>query len=62
MQSPRKVPAPALHLCPVCGRPQTKIQRVVGSVAGGSTSYVCARAGDCTIGINLNQIANWVAV
>jgi hypothetical protein len=62
MQQPRKNPAPALHLCPVCGHPQTKIQRLVGSVARGSTTFICARAGDCSIGVSLSKVENWVAV
>jgi hypothetical protein len=62
MQPTRKDSAPLVHLCPVCGRPQTKIQRLVGSVTRGSTVYVCARAGECSIGVSLSKIANWVAV
>jgi hypothetical protein len=62
MQPPRKIPVPTLHVCPVCGHPQTKIQRVIGSVTRGSTTFVCARAGDCSIGVSLSKIANWIAV
>ena len=62
MQPQRKDPVPPAHLCPVCGHPQTKIQRLVGSVTRGSTNYVCARADDCSLGVNLSKIANWVAV
>jgi hypothetical protein len=62
MPSPRKEPVPVVHVCPACGRPQTKIQRLVGTVTRGSTIYVCARAGECSVGVNLSKIANWVAV
>jgi len=62
MQPPRKSPVPTLHVCPVCGHPQTKIQRVLGSVTRGSTTFICARAGDCSVGVSLSKIANWVAV
>jgi len=62
MQSPRKDATPAVHVCPACGRPQTKIQRLIGSATRGSTMYVCARAGDCSVGVSLSKIANWVAV
>jgi hypothetical protein len=62
MQPARKDPAPALHLCPVCGHKQTKIQRLVGSVTCGSTTFICARAGECSVGLSLSKITNWVAV
>jgi hypothetical protein len=35
---------------------------VVGSVTRGSTTFVCARAGECSLGVSLSKIANWVAV
>jgi hypothetical protein len=53
---------PILHQCPVCQQPQTKIQRRLNGEANGSTVYVCARAGQCSIGINLSQVDTWVAV
>lgn len=62
MQPPRKEPIPALHLCPVCGHRQTKIQRVVGSVTRGSTTFICARGTECSVGLSLSKIANWVEV
>jgi hypothetical protein len=62
MQSPRRDPTPVLHLCPACGHKQTKIQRVIGTVTRGSTAFICARAGECSVGISLSKIANWVAV
>lgn len=60
--SKRKEPVPSLHHCPVCNHPQTKIQRRLGDAAGGSTVYVCARSGECSIGVNLSKVENWVAV
>jgi hypothetical protein len=62
MQPPRKAPVPALHVCPVCGHAQTKIQRVIGSVTCGSTTFVCARADECSVGVSLSKIATWVKV
>jgi hypothetical protein len=62
MQPPRKDPVPAPHLCPVCGHKQTKIQRLVGSGTRGSTTFICRRAGECSVGVSLTKIANWVAV
>jgi len=49
----RKLPLPTVvHLCPVCHRPQTKIQRKLGNDQHGATNYVCARS-ECVVGINL---------
>ena len=48
--------------CPVCHHPQTKIQRRVGNEKLGATNYVCSRAGDCCLGINLTLVATWVVV
>lgn len=62
MQPKHKDAAPSLHVCPVCHRPQTKIQRLIGSATRGATVYVCARPGDCIVGVTLNKIDNWVAV
>ena len=62
MQPPRKGPVPTLHVCPVCGHKQTKIQKVIGSVTCGSTTFICARAGECSAGVNLSQIATWLEV
>jgi ssDNA-binding Zn-finger/Zn-ribbon topoisomerase 1 len=57
-----KLPArPAVHQCPVCHHPQTKIQRKLSEDKHGSTNYVCARV-ECPVGINLTQVATWVAV
>lgn len=62
MTTQRKEPVPVLHVCPACGRPQTKIQRLVGTATRGSTIYVCARGDECSVGVSLSKIANWVAV
>jgi hypothetical protein len=62
MKPPRKDAVPALHVCPVCGHKQTKIQKLVGTVPRGSTTFICARAGDCSVGLSLSKIATWVAV
>jgi ssDNA-binding Zn-finger/Zn-ribbon topoisomerase 1 len=59
MQPKRKAPAPSVHECPVCHHPQTKLQRRIG---GGSTIYVCTRAAECSLGINLSKVDTWVAV
>lgn len=61
-QSKRKDPAPSVHQCPVCHHPQTKIQRRLGETTGGPTVYVCARAGECSVGMNLSKVDTWVSV
>jgi hypothetical protein len=61
-KSQRKEPAPSLHQCPVCHHPQTKLQRKLGGIARGSTIYVCARADECSVGMNLSKVETWVAV
>lgn len=61
-QPARKDPVPAVHRCPVCQQPQTKIQRCVGGSARGSTIYVCTRVGACSAGMDLAKIGTWVAV
>jgi hypothetical protein len=58
----RKLPLPTVvHLCPVCHRPQTKIQRKLGNDQHGATNYVCARS-ECVVGINLTKVETWTAV
>ena len=52
MQPKQKDAASAIHVCPVCHQPQTKIQRVIGSTTRGSTVYVCARDGECIVGVS----------
>lgn len=51
-----------VHHCPVCHFPQTKIQRKLADEKHGATNYVCARSGQCAVGINLAQVDNWVVV
>jgi ssDNA-binding Zn-finger/Zn-ribbon topoisomerase 1 len=53
---------PAVRECPVCHHPQTKIQRRLNGAPTGATVYVCARADECTVGMNLSKIETWVAV
>jgi hypothetical protein len=62
MHPTRKDPAPLVHQCPVCHHPQTKIQRRLNDTTRGSTIYVCARWGVCSVGINLSKVETWVTV
>ena len=63
MMQPKRADNPATpHQCPVCHHPQTKLKRRLGETTHGSTIYVCARAGDCSIGVNLTKVDTWVAV
>lgn len=62
MTTPKLPPRPVLHECPVCHHPQTKIQRRVGGEKLGAPNYVCARSGDCCLGINLTNVENWITV
>ena len=50
------------HQCPVCHQPQTKLQRRLSDTKNGSTIYVCPRAGECSVGINLTKVETWVSV
>ncbi len=62
MEHPKRIDRPAaVHDCPICHHPQTKIQRLLSGAAHGSTSYVCTR-GDCSVGIDLHKVNTWVAV
>ena len=61
MAAHKEVRPPLPHQCPVCGFPQTKIQRILGEGKYGSVSYVCSRA-ECSIGRDLSKIATWAAV
>jgi hypothetical protein len=60
MNSRKEVPRPT-HNCPVCGLPQTKIQRVLGEGKYGSISYVCTHV-ECTVGLELSKIQTWAAL
>ena len=62
MQPKRKDLPPSVHDCPVCHHPQTKIQRKLGATTYGSTIYVCARSGECSVGVNLSKVETWVSV
>ena len=61
MASQKELPRPAVHQCPVCHFPQTKIQRILGEGKYGSISYVCSRA-ECSVGLDLSKIDTWSAV
>ena len=50
------------HQCPVCHQQQTKLQRRLSETKNGSTIYVCPRAGECSVGIDLTKLDTWVAV
>jgi hypothetical protein len=57
-----KAPArPAVHECPSCHQPQTKIQRKIGESQLGAVCFVCARP-ECSLGLNLTKVDTWVAV
>jgi hypothetical protein len=61
--SHRPTPPPALHRCPICQHPQTRIQRLLAdSGRGGSTNYVCTRLGQCSIAMDLAKISTWTVV
>jgi hypothetical protein len=60
---PKRIDRPAsVHECPVCHHPQTRIQRVLSQSTRGSINYVCTRAGECSVGIDLRQVTTWVKV
>jgi len=62
MMQPKRNDPPPNHQCPVCRHPQTKIQRRLNADKNGSTIYVCGRAGDCSVGMDLTKVETWVAV
>ena len=53
---------PVVRQCPVCHHPQTKIQRLLNGNTTGGVVYVCARADECSVGMNLSKVDTWVAV
>lgn len=58
--STQKLPAaPAVHLCPSCHQPQTRIRRVLGDGKFGSTNFVCSRA-DCALAFDVSKLKTWV--
>ena len=62
VQLKRNDSPPSTHQCPVCHYPQTKVQRRLTATMNGSTTYVCARTGECSVGVNLTKLETWVAV
>lgn len=62
MPMPKPPPRTILHDCPVCSRPQVKIQRKLDSGKLGATNYVCPRSGECAVGVNLSKVETWVVV
>jgi hypothetical protein len=63
MQTPKRTDRPpVVRECPVCHQRQTKIQRRLSGETNGSTIYVCARWGECSVGIDLSKVETWVAV
>jgi hypothetical protein len=64
MTQPKRHDRPVpTHQCPVCHYPQTKIQRLLADRShAGSTNYVCTRAGQCSVGIDLGKVSTWAAV
>lgn len=59
---PKLAVRPLVRECPVCHHPQTRIQRRIGVEKLGAVNYVCARAADCCLGINLTNVDTWVVV
>ena len=53
---------PAMHECPMCHLPQTRIQRKLDGEKHGATNYVCARPSQCALGIDLSKVETWIAV
>jgi hypothetical protein len=51
----------AVHQCPSCHQPQTKIQRKISDTQLGATCFVCARP-ECSLGLNLTKVDTWVVV
>ncbi len=62
MLQSKTIDRPKVRECPICHHPQTKIQRRLNGTPAGSTAYVCARARECTIGMDLTKLETWVAV
>jgi hypothetical protein len=60
MSTPKSSVGPALHQCPSCHQPQTKIKRVLGDGKFGSCNFVCSRM-ECVLAIDLSKLETWVA-
>ena len=59
--SDQKLPAvAALHQCPSCHHPQTKIKRVLAGGKFGSSNFVCSRL-ECALAIDVSKLETWVA-
>jgi hypothetical protein len=59
--SDQKRPAArAVHECPSCHQPQTKIKRVLAGGKFGSSNFVCSRV-ECPLAIDLSKLETWVA-
>ena len=51
--------APAVHQCPSCHQPQTKIKRVLADGKFGSSNFVCSRM-ECALAIDVSKLQTWV--
>lgn len=60
VSTPKLPPNAAVHQCPSCHQPQTKIKRVLGDGKFGSSNFVCSRT-DCVLAIDLSKLETWVA-
>jgi len=62
LQSKGNERPPSVPHCPVCHHPQTKVQRRLSPTTNGATAYVCTRAGQCSVGMNVSKMDTWVVV
>ena len=60
VSSHKTPPPPAVHHCPSCHHPQTKIKRVLGDGKFGASNFVCAEM-KCALGIDVKKLETWVA-
>jgi hypothetical protein len=60
MSNQRATAPLAVHRCPSCQQPQTKIKRVLGDGKFGSNNFVCSRV-ECALGVDLSKLETWVA-
>ena len=60
MSTPKPPASPAVHQCPSCHQPQTKIKRVLGNGKFGSSNFVCSRS-ECVLAIDVSKLVTWVA-
>lgn len=51
---------PAVHQCPSCHQPQTKVTRLLGDGTFGRSNFVCSRL-DCALAIDVSKLETWVA-